>query len=94
MSTYLVAFANGDFKVVEDSYTSPISGKVIPVRVYSTPPLYFPLFAIVKSRLSAAPDGEGQAEWSLNVSKTVMPLYEKVFDVEFPLPKLDTLVVR
>ncbi|KZT39817.1 hypothetical protein SISSUDRAFT_1060871 [Sistotremastrum suecicum HHB10207 ss-3] len=76
MSTYLVAFANGDFKVVEDSYTSPISGKVIPVRVYTTP------------------DGEGQAEWSLNVSKTVMPLYEKVFDVEFPLPKLDTLVAN
>lgn len=23
----------------------------------------------------------------------VLPLYEKVFDIEYPLPKLDTLVV-
>lgn len=34
MSTYLVAFANGDFKYVEDTYTSPLSGKVRKLRVY------------------------------------------------------------
>lgn len=34
MSTYLVAFANGDFKYLEDSYTSPLSGKTRTLRVY------------------------------------------------------------
>ena len=35
MSSYLVAFANGPFKYLEDSYTSPLSGKVRPLRIYS-----------------------------------------------------------
>lgn len=35
MSTYLVAFANGDFKHLESSYTSPLSGKTRPLRIYS-----------------------------------------------------------
>ena len=34
MSTYLLAFANGAFKHRESSYTSPISGKTRPLRVY------------------------------------------------------------
>ena len=35
MSTYIVAFANGPFTYIEDSYKSPLSGKVRPLRVYS-----------------------------------------------------------
>ena len=34
-----------------------------------------------------------QAQFALDVKAAVLPLYEKVFDVEYPLPKLDTLVV-
>lgn len=34
-----------------------------------------------------------QAQFALDVKKAVLPLYEKVFDVGYPLPKLDTLVV-
>lgn len=34
-----------------------------------------------------------QARFALDVKKAVLPLYEKVFDVGYPLPKLDTLVV-
>ena len=34
MSTYLLAFANGAFEHRESSYTSPISGKTRPLRVY------------------------------------------------------------
>ena len=34
MSTYLVAYANGPFEFVEGSYTSPLSGKVRPLRFY------------------------------------------------------------
>jgi hypothetical protein len=34
-----------------------------------------------------------QAQFALDVKADVLPLYEKVFDVAYPLPKLDTLVV-
>lgn len=74
MSTYIVAFANGPFAFLEDSYTSPLSGTARPLRVYTTPDLIH------------------QAAFALEVKKKVLPLYEQVFDVEYPLPKLDTLV--
>lgn len=35
-----------------------------------------------------------QAEFALEVKRKVLPIYEEVFDVEYPLPKLDTLVVN
>jgi len=34
-----------------------------------------------------------QAQYALDVKAAVLPLYEEIFDVEYPLPKLDTLVV-
>lgn len=34
ISSYLVAWANGPFEFVEGSYTSPLSGKTRPVRIY------------------------------------------------------------
>lgn len=40
------------------------------------------------------PDVIGQTKFALEVTKAVLPLYEQVFNVEYPLPKLDTLVVR
>lgn len=74
MSSYLLAFANGDFKYLEDSYKSPISGKVRKLRIYATP------------------DVVHQAKFALDIKRDCLPIYEKAFDVEFPLPKLDTLV--
>ena len=74
MSTYIVAWANGPFEYVEDTYTSPLSGKVRPLRVYTTADLI------------------AQAQFALDVKKKVLPHYEQVFDIEYPLPKLDTLV--
>ena len=44
--------------------------------------------------LVATPDIIHQAQFALDVKAAVLPLYEKVFNVEYPLPKLDTLVVR
>ena len=41
----------------------------------------------------ATPDLIHQAQFALDVKAAVLPLYEKIFDVEYPLPKLDTLVV-
>ncbi|TFK50212.1 hypothetical protein OE88DRAFT_1736470 [Heliocybe sulcata] len=74
MSTYIVAWANGEFAYLEDSYTSPLSGKKRPLRIYATK------------------DHIHQAQFALDVKKKSLPLYEQVFDVEYPLPKLDTLV--
>lgn len=74
MSSYIVAWANGPFSHLESSYTSPISGKTRPLRIYATPDLIH------------------QAQFGLDVKAKVLPIYEKVFDIEYPLPKLDTLV--
>ncbi|KAH9483761.1 Aminopeptidase 2, mitochondrial [Psilocybe cubensis] len=74
MSSYIVAVANGPFKFLETSVVMPLSGKTIPLRIYTTPDLIH------------------QAQYALDVKAAVLPLYEKIFDVEYPLPKLDTLV--
>ena len=34
-----------------------------------------------------------QAEFALDIKRRTLPLYEQMFDVEYPLPKLDTLIV-
>jgi aminopeptidase N len=34
-----------------------------------------------------------QGQYGLDIKAKVLPVYEKIFDIEFPLPKLDTLVV-
>ncbi|KAF9265351.1 leucyl aminopeptidase [Marasmius fiardii PR-910] len=74
MSSYIVAFANGDFSHLETYVKMPLSGKTIPLRIYATPDIIH------------------QAQFTLDVKTKVLPIYEKVFDVEYPLPKLDTLV--
>ncbi|KAG1756159.1 hypothetical protein EDD22DRAFT_981551 [Suillus occidentalis] len=76
MSTYLVAYANGRFAYLESSYTSPLSGKTRPLRIYSTP------------------DVIHQAQYALDIKAKVLPIYEQIFDIEYPLPKLDTLVAH
>ena len=40
MSSYLVAFANGNFEHIESSYVSPLSGKTRPLRIYGKSPFY------------------------------------------------------
>ncbi|KAJ6513872.1 leucyl aminopeptidase [Mycena vitilis] len=74
MSSYIVAFANGPFVYREQKVVMPLSGKTVPLRIYSTP------------------DVIHQADFALDVAARVLPIYETVFDVEYPLPKLDTLV--
>jgi len=40
MSSYIVAFANGHFEFLETSVVMPLSGKTVPLRIYSETPLY------------------------------------------------------
>lgn len=94
VSTYLVAWANGDFEYVaisrfpgrvdclpcdacrymESSFTSPLTGKTIPLRVYATW------------------DHIKQGQLALDTTAKILPIYEEIFDIAYPLPKLDTLV--
>ena len=41
---------------------------------------------------TATPDFVHLTQFALDVKAKTLPLYEKVFDIEYPLPKLDTLV--
>jgi aminopeptidase N len=93
MSTYLVAYANGVFEYLESSYTSPLSGKTRPLRVYGM----FTLFELTHPMtliepFIATPNFVPLTQFALDVKAKTLPLYEKVFDIEYPLPKLDTLV--
>lgn len=45
-------------------------------------------------RIYATHDIIHQAQFALDIKRKVLPLYEKVFDIEYPLPKLDTLVAH
>jgi aminopeptidase 2 len=45
-------------------------------------------------RRAATKDLIGQAQFCLDVTARAMPVYTQVFDVEYPLPKLDTLVAH
>lgn len=36
VSTYLIAWANGEFEHIESSYVSPLTSRVVPMRVYAT----------------------------------------------------------
>lgn len=92
MSSYLVAFANGNFEYIESSYVSPLSGKTRPLRIYGMlrAPKWKRLLILI---FLATEDHIHQAEFALEIKRKVLPLYEQMFDVEFPLPKLDTLIV-
>jgi len=74
MSTYLMAWANGNFKHLESSYVSPLTGSTIPLRIYATP------------------ENIHQGQLALDTKASIMPIYEKIFDIAYPLPKMDTLV--
>ena len=76
VSSYLVAFAHGPFASLSSEYTSPLTGKTIPLKIYATPDLI------------------GQAQFALDVKRMALPVYEEIFDVPYPLPKLDTLVAH
>ena len=43
--------------------------------------------------LKATQDVLYQARFVLDVTVQVLPIYEQMFNIEYPLPKLDTLIV-
>lgn len=95
MSTYLLAFANGEFEFIEDSYTSPLTGKVVPLRIYGK--LYLWVYrmrqflTIRHSINSATKISIHQTQYAMDVTKRAMPLYEKIFNAPYALDKLVSL---
>lgn len=45
-------------------------------------------------RVYSTPDVIKQTQYALEVKAKVIPYYERIFDIEYPLPKLDTLVAH
>lgn len=74
VSSYLVAWANGPFCSKESHYTSPLTQKKIPLRVFATA------------------EHAHQTQLLLDTTARILPVYEKIFDIPYPLSKLDTLV--
>ncbi|BEJ17486.1 hypothetical protein CspHIS471_0608870 [Cutaneotrichosporon sp. HIS471] len=75
MSTYLAAWACGEFKHIEAMHTSALTGKAIPLRVYAT-------------------NSIDQARMALDATASALKVYEELFGIAYPLPKLDTLVAH
>lgn len=76
MSTYLLAWAIGDFEYVEAFTERKYNGKSIPVRVYTTRGL------------------KKQGEFALDNCHKIVDYFSEVFQVDYPLPKVDLLAVH
>ena len=76
MSTYLLAWAIGDFEYVEAHTKRSYDGKQLPVRVYTTKGL------------------KEKGNLGLSVCHQVVDYFSEIFDVEYPLPKIDLLAVH
>jgi len=76
MSTYLLAWAIGDFEYVEAFTERKYNGKNIPVRVYTTKGL------------------KEQGRFALENCHKIVDYFSEVFQIDYPLPKVDLLAVH
>ncbi|CDO74865.1 hypothetical protein BN946_scf185004.g15 [Trametes cinnabarina] len=89
----------GQWKITRFETTPPVSTYLV---AYANGPFEYlessyksPLSGKVRPlRIYATGDVISQAQFALDVKRMVLPLYEEVFDIEYPLPKLDTLVAN
>ncbi|SMR47200.1 unnamed protein product [Zymoseptoria tritici ST99CH_3D1] len=76
MSTYLLAWAFGDFEYIEDFTRRKYNGKNLPVRVYTTKGL------------------KAQGQLALESAHQVVDYFSEIFQIDYPLPKVDLLAVH
>ncbi|KAF2266114.1 hypothetical protein CC78DRAFT_531973 [Lojkania enalia] len=76
MSTYLLAWAIGDFEYVEAFTKRKYDGKNLPVRVYTTRGL------------------KDQGRFALENCHQIVDYFSEVFQIDYPLPKVDLLAVH
>ncbi|THH33006.1 hypothetical protein EUX98_g1221 [Antrodiella citrinella] len=94
----VVAEDGKQWKVVKFEKTPPMSTYIVAFAngpfVYKESSYKSPLSGKVRSlRVYATSDLIDKVDFALDVKLKVVPLYEEVFDIEYPLPKLDTLVM-
>ncbi|KAG5422099.1 hypothetical protein I9W82_001192 [Candida metapsilosis] len=76
MSTYLLAWACGDFEYVESFTKDEYNGKPLPVRIYTT-----------KGYIH-------EAQLASEITPKIVDYFSKVFQIKYPLPKLDLIAVH
>ncbi|GIZ46634.1 hypothetical protein CKM354_000975300 [Cercospora kikuchii] len=76
MSTYLLAWAFGEFEYIEDFTRRKYNGKSLPVRVYTTRGL------------------KQQGQLALESAHQVVDYFSEIFEIDYPLPKVDLLAVH
>ena len=76
MSTYLLAWAFGDFEYVEAFTKRQYNRKNLPVRVYTTRGL------------------KEQGNWALEHAHQIVDYFSDIFQIEYPLPKVDLIAVH
>jgi aminopeptidase N len=94
MSTYLLAWAFGDFEYVEDFTRRKYEGRSLPVRVYTTRGL--------KEQGRFALENAHQIVDYFSEVFTPVPAYigtkqtngRQIFHIDYPLPKVDLLAVH
>lgn len=77
MSTYLLAWACGDFEYIEN-FTEDLynNDKPLPVRIYTT-----------KGYIE-------EAQFAVEIAPKIVDYFSKIFEVKYPLPKLDLIAVH
>ncbi|KAG6821168.1 hypothetical protein H0H93_005388 [Arthromyces matolae] len=96
--TKLYASLDNTWKITEFQPTPPMSTYIVAFAnghfEHLESSVKMPLSGkTIPLRIYATADVIHQAQFALDVKASVLPIYEKVFDVEYPLPKLDTLVL-
>ncbi|KAM3423226.1 Aminopeptidase [Cercospora zeina] len=76
MSTYLLAWAFGEFDYIEGFTRRKYDGKNLPVRVYTTKGL------------------QQQGQLALESAHQIVDYFSEIFDIDYPLPKVDLLAVH
>eukprot|EP01064_Diplonema_japonicum_P032816 TRINITY_DN6285_c0_g1_i1.p1 TRINITY_DN6285_c0_g1~~TRINITY_DN6285_c0_g1_i1.p1 ORF type:complete len:968 (+),score=274.45 TRINITY_DN6285_c0_g1_i1:33-2906(+) len=77
MSTYLLAFAVGEFDYIESTIKTVHHSKNNRIRVYAT----------------KGTDVSVKGKLAMEVAEKCLPMYEKFFGVDYPLPKCDLIAI-
>jgi aminopeptidase N len=93
MSTYLLAWAVGDFEWIEDFTKRTYGGKNLPVRVYTTKGI-LPVLAILNKLMPILVGLKGQAQFALDHAPQIIDYFSEIFQIDYPLPKCDLLAVH
>lgn len=94
VSTYLVTWANGPFEHREVTMKSPLTGKTIPLRTYGTADVIDQTVLCLEASQQLIPLYEKVRLMCSLLSPLQTLTAPQLFDIPYPLSKLDTLVAH